>query len=312
MKIIFTGSSSFTGYWFITSLLEAGHEVIATFKGNPDLYKEIRKVRVNILNEKVLCIYNCAFGSEIFIDIISKQNKIDMICHHDADVTNYKSPEFNVITALERNSKNITSVLNKLRDKRCDTLLFTGSIFESNEGAGSDGLRAFSPYGLSKGLTADYFRYYTGEVGMKMGKFVIPNPFGPFEEPRFTTFLVKRWQERKIPRVATPDYVRDNIHVSLLSSAYTWFAENLKKKNGVTVMHPSCYPESQRVFATRFAKEMSHRIGVSCPLYFAEQHEFTEPKIRVNTDSVMHLFTDWSEKKAWDESADYYKTLYKF
>jgi len=32
MKILFTGGSSFTGYWFIKELVAAGHEVVAAFR----------------------------------------------------------------------------------------------------------------------------------------------------------------------------------------------------------------------------------------------------------------------------------------
>ena len=61
----------------------------------------------------------------------------------------------------------------------------TGSVFEQDEGVGNAPMAAFSPYGLSKGLTAQAFRYGCGTLDVPLGKFVIPNPFGPFEEPRF-------------------------------------------------------------------------------------------------------------------------------
>ena len=32
MKILFTGASSFTGFWFARALAAAGHEVVATFR----------------------------------------------------------------------------------------------------------------------------------------------------------------------------------------------------------------------------------------------------------------------------------------
>ena len=35
MKILFTGASSFTGYWFIRELAAAGHEVTAIFRKRP-------------------------------------------------------------------------------------------------------------------------------------------------------------------------------------------------------------------------------------------------------------------------------------
>ena len=56
--------------------------------------------------------------------------------------------------------------------------MLTGSVFEQNEGAGEPPLVAFSPYGLSKGLTAEVVRHRCREFGIRYGKFVIPNPFG--------------------------------------------------------------------------------------------------------------------------------------
>jgi UDP-glucose 4-epimerase len=310
MNIIFTGSSSFTGYWFIRTLSEAGHDVIATFKGSRNRYQDIRKKRVEELIKIVPCVFDCGFGSEEFIHVIENTNNIDLLCHHDADVTNYKSSDFNVVSAVQNNTNNVKTVLQKICDKQCHHLVLTGSVFEYNEGAGSGRLRSFSPYALSKGLTAEVFRYYTEVIGMIMGKFVIPNPFGPYEESRFTAYLINAWREGKTPRVATPDYVRDNIHVSLLSKAYNWFVGNLIKSQSVTTIHPSGYPEAQGSFATRFAKEMSKRLDLDCHLDFAEQQFFPEPEVRINTDLVKNIITDWNEKKAWDELADYYIRLF--
>ena len=76
---------------------------------------------------------------------------------------------------------------------------------------------AFSPYGLSKGLTAAIVSHRCREFGLRYGKFVIPNPFGPLEEPRFCAYLVRTWRNGEVARINTPAYVRDNIHVSLLA-----------------------------------------------------------------------------------------------
>ena len=103
-------------------------------------------------------------------------------------------------------------------------MLLSGSVFEGGEGAGSQGLPDFSPYGLSKSLTAQMFRYYCGTSGLSLGKFVIPNPFGPYEEPRYTAYLMKNWLAGGTPSCSSPAYVRDNIHVSLLAKAYARFA----------------------------------------------------------------------------------------
>ncbi len=64
--------------------------------------------------------------------------------------------------------------------------------------------------------------------------------------------------------------------------------------------------ESQGAFAQRFAREMRSRIRMECPLEFADQKEFPEPRVRVNTDAPDPQELGWSEQAAWDELAEYY------
>ena len=55
MRILFTGGSSFTGYWFIKELAAAGHEVTATFRRQVDEYTdELRRHRVGALTSVCL------------------------------------------------------------------------------------------------------------------------------------------------------------------------------------------------------------------------------------------------------------------
>ena len=137
----------------------------------------------------------------------------------------------------------IKDILSALKETECSRMILTGSVFEQGEGVGSGNMRAFSPYGLSKGLTAEVFKYYCEQSGFRLGKFVIPNPFGPFEEFRFTSFLIQQWLERKMAFVSHPHYIRDNIHVSLLAKAYRHFAENLLPGPGFQKINPSGYPD---------------------------------------------------------------------
>jgi nucleoside-diphosphate-sugar epimerase len=188
-------------------------------------------------------------------------------------------------------------------------VVLTGSVFENDEGAGSGTLEAFSPYGLSKGLTWQMFRYYAQPRQISLGKFVIANPFGPYEEPRFIHYLIKNWFAGAKPSVNTPSYIRDNIHVSLLAKAYVHFAAMLA--DGISRMNPSGYIESQGSFAHRLASEMRERLGLKCEYVLKEQSDFSEPRIRINTDVADTKALGWSEKTAWDELADYYTRLMK-
>jgi len=310
MKILFTGASSFTGYWFVKELAEAGHEVIMTFQRNSDEYEGIRQSRVQMLQDLGHGVFGCKFGDTRFMQLIDQELSWDILCHHAADVTNYKSPEFDVVAAVQNNSFNLREVLTRLVARGCGRVLLTGSVFEGGEGAGSEGLPDFSPYGLSKALTARIVIYQTQVHGIHLGKFVIPNPFGPYEEPRFINYLMRSWHEGKTPSVNTPAYIRDNIHVSLLAKAYKDFAVNLPSDPGFQKLNPSGYVESQGNFAQRVARNMRERLSLPCELDLKQQVEFTEPRIRINTDPVEGQSLNWNEIQAWDELAEYYQRLY--
>jgi nucleoside-diphosphate-sugar epimerase len=200
-------------------------------------------------------------------------------------------------------------VIQALKSVGCSRYLLTGSVFEGGEGAGSEGLPDFSPYGLSKSLTATVHKFYCDHSGMRLGKFVIPNPFGPFEEPRFTTYLAKTWLAGGTPACSSPAYVRDNIHVSLLARAYVRFAEGLPTGPGFSKLNPSGYIESQGSFALRTAQELRTRLKLPCPVELRAQTEFTEPWVRINTDVLDLAALGWDESAAWDELADYYLEL---
>ena len=310
MKILFTGGSSFTGFWFIRELAASGHAVTALFRRHPDEYTEdIRRQRVALASKVCRPVYGCSFGDPSFLGLIG-EGGWELLCHHAADVTNYKSPDFDTIGAVRNNTHNLPAVLRALGSAGCGTVLLTGSVFEGGEGAGSQGLPDFSPYGLSKALTARVFRYYCDRAGLNLGKFVIPNPFGPYEEPRFTAYLMKAWLNGETPACSSPAYVRDNIHVSLLAKSYVWFAQGLAKDPRFTRLNPSGYAESQGAFTLRMAQEMRPRLKMPCLVELKKQTAFPEPRVRINTDVLDADALGWDESAAWDDLAAYYERLH--
>jgi UDP-glucose 4-epimerase len=289
MKVLFTGGSSFTGFWFIRELAAAGHDVTAIFRNRPDEYSDaVRCQRVALASEASRPIYGCSFGDEQFLALIA-EGGWDLLCHHGADVTNYKSPDFDVVGALRNNTHNLPLVLEAVRNVGCRRLLLTGSVFESGEGAGSQGLPDFSPYGLSKTLTV--------------------RMFGPFEEPRFTAYLMKNWLAGATPVCSSPSYVRDNCHVSLLAKVYARFAAEFPASE-FTRINPSGYAESQGAFTLRLAQEMRPRLKLPCLVELKKQIDFSEPRVRINTDLPEADALGWDESVAWDEMARYYEHVH--
>ena len=307
MRILFTGASSFTGFWFVRELAAADHEVVMIFPRVLDEYEGLRRSRVDRLVELGRPVFNCRFGDAGFMEFIEREPRWDLLCHHAAEVSNYKSPDFDVASALRDNTLNVREVLAALNARDCRKVLLTGSVFEHGEGAGSDGLRAFSPYGLSKAFTSQVFAYHAQIQGLRLGKFVIPNPFGPYEEPRFLNYLIQSWLEGETPAVDTPEYVRDNIHVSLLAKAYVEFASTLSDSPGFQKQNPSGYVESQGTFAQRVAEQMRARLGLPCDVKLQRQTDFADPRVRINTDPLDAAQLAWNETRAWDELAEYYR-----
>jgi nucleoside-diphosphate-sugar epimerase len=302
MKIVFTGATSFTGLWFVQELVKRGHSVLALIQKKEEDYSGIRKERLQKVKEICDVAFDCPFGTDRFL-AEAKEYQPDLLCHHGAHVENYKSPDFCISSALEKNTLNLKKTLQTLSVKG---VLLTGSVFEPNEGKGSS--IAVSPYGLSKGLTWNVFDYFCQILHIPLAKFVIANPFGPFEEQRFTHFLIQQWKKGFTAEIQTPDYVRDNIHVSLLAKAYSRFAETFYDQKRGMKLNPSCYVETQKEFTERFSKQMEKKLVIPCPFVLKNQTEFLEPKVRVNTDILNWNDLNFNEEEAWEEIACWYKT----
>jgi nucleoside-diphosphate-sugar epimerase len=291
--------------WFVEALVRGGHSVTAVSRREQGVSSGLRAERLARVAACSRTLWNAPFGSSRFLEIIAQEEPFDILCHHGAETADYRSKEFDCVRAAAANTQSLPAVLRALSVSGCGRIILTGSIFEAGEGAGTPPLRAFNAYGLSKTLTSQMFEFYARQEGVALGRFIVPNPFGPFEEPRFTDYLLRSWRDAKTALVSTPRLVRDNIHVSLLSEIYCGFVQTLPR-SGCHKISPSGYAESQGAFAERFAREIGARLNLETPLEMAKQQIFEEPAIRVNTDVAPETELGWDEGKAWDELADYY------
>ncbi|GAB4031162.1 MAG: SDR family oxidoreductase [Elusimicrobiota bacterium] len=311
MKIIFTGSGSFTGYWIIKKLVEDGHEVYSLLEEQENLSSGIRGERIKKLAGTVKCFFNTPYSKPEFFNFLSEIDKVDFFCHHFFDTKDYKSPDYNIISALSNSVGDIKALFTNLKRIGCRYFILTGSSFEPNEGVEGYGSPAFSPYGLSKSLAFQIFSYYSKINGIKFSKFVIPNPFGPLEEYKFTSYLADTWLKGGVPVIKTPDYVRDNIPVDLLSIAYSQMVSDLASGKELTRFSPSGYVENNLAFVGRMSKELSSRLGIKCK-FVAEKHtDFSEPLSRYNADNMFVKFPNYSESSFWDKLALYYDESFR-
>lgn len=169
MKILLTGASSFTGMWFARELARTGNKVVATFQKRPEEYAdELRRKRVSLVLEVCEGVFGCSFGGTKFLDLAGRESW-DLFCHHAADVTNYKSPDFDLVSAIGNNTRNIAAVLDAFLTRGHPRILLTGSVFENDEGVGSEGLRRFHLTGFPRALLTRFFGITRAELVLRSG-----------------------------------------------------------------------------------------------------------------------------------------------
>jgi len=306
VRVLLTGASSFTGFWFAKTLMEANVEVVAPLRGKPEDYSGVRAERVALLQHWAKVVPECPFGGDRFLDL-ARSRDYDALCHHAAEARDYRSADFDVMSAVTTNTLNLRQILMALREKGVKAVVATGSVFEADEGTGPEPRRAFSPYGLSKGLTFQAIQYWGEALGIPVSKFVIANPFGALEEPRFVSHVVGVWAKGEAVEVRTPKYLRDNIHVDLLARAYARFVSEACAGGAGRRFGPCGYLETQGAFAERLSRELAPRLGLEGRIRLAEQTDFSEPLARINRDQINPAAYSWSESAAWDLLAEYWR-----
>jgi nucleoside-diphosphate-sugar epimerase len=299
MKVLLTGVSSFTGLWFARALTAAGHQVIAPMR-RAAYDDPLRIARYEEAAKGATMVPAAPFGSDAFLRLIDEG--VDVICHHGAEAGNHKSPDFDVAAAVAANTHHAAKVMERAARTGVRRLVYTGSAFEAGEGRGSEPLRAFSPYGLSKTLTASALEAAARHAHLPCTKFVIPNPFGPFEGQTFQRFVMNAWRDGRTVHVSHPNYGRDNVPVDLLALAYVQAVEG---KMGPHVS-PSFYAGLTGDFFKRMADETRPRTGWACHIDLAGSQSFDEPETRLNLQPLDPVALGWSETGFWDGYTAYY------
>lgn len=311
IRILFTGASSFTGFWFARTLAQSGHSVVCLFtQEGAAAYSGLRRRRVELLlaTPGITPIWGKRLSDPTLPDHFRDGSPWDVFCHHAAEVTDYKSPDFNPLAAAETAVAGLPAMLSEFRKAGGKALVFSGTYFESGQGTEGEAAPAFSPYAVSKTLSGELARFYAEQRGLGFTKFVMPNPFGPYEERGFTRYLAAEWLAGRTPAVKTPDYLRDNMPVPLMARDYVRAVQESAESPRYRSIRPSGYTGRQGDFALEFAARLSPHLG-DCPLKLETQKDFAEPCVRLNAPAS-HA-PEWSPLEAdifWTELADFYRS----
>jgi len=303
LKILLTGATSLTGLWFVRELKSQGHEIICLLtRESAASYANLKsKDRFALLQHEIRIEYASPFGSEKFIHLLHSE-KPDLLCLHGSHIPDYKSQTFNIAESLAQNLYNIHNVVRTMQEYRLPVIL-TGTLFEPL----ADEPDAASPYGLAKGLVTQTWRYYASKAEIPLRHFVIPNPFGVYEDKKFNHYLIDSWINGRKAQIKTPDYVRDNIPVTLLAKAYAAACtQTLTQAKPFTTSRPSGYVSTQADFTVRMAEWVRNLTGLACEFEFLVQSDFSEPIDRHNHENAFKQFRAFDEKEFWQTYIESY------
>jgi len=307
--VLLTGASSFTGMWIAEALASAGFEVLAPLLRDRGDYDGERLARIARVAAVAEVVYARPFGSKAFLQLVRARPRIAALAHHAADVTGYRDPGFDAAAAFGRNLTGAPQVLQTLAEQGARVALVTGTVFEAGEGGVPEEPLAVTPYGLSKTLTNIALQHHAAWAGLRFGRFVIPSPYGAFEQQRsFPAYLFRSWFAGETPVVRTPLYLRDHLPAPLLARAYAeHLAALLSDPATAAVARPSGWQASQAAFAEKLAAEAGPRLARECRTAFAEQTEFPEPLRRVNAEPARR--DGWDEPAFWDDYVSWHAAV---
>lgn len=309
MKILFTGASSFTGSWIVPALSRAGHEVTVTLSGHGlDAYEGLRRKRVEHVLRFARAVWATESGDDRFIKLCRDEGPWDLLSLHGAEVGDYKAATFDWQMALARNTRSYAKMFAAFSAAGGNAVVVTGSYFEADEGNPGGPSQASSPYGLSKTLTWQACRYECLRAGLALGKFVIPNPVGPFEEPKLVASLVREWQRGGVPHLRTPLDVCDHVPVNLLASDYADFVATIAHADaGSNPCHrPSGWVESVEVFSQRVAREFGRLSRGSYAVTSEPQNLRSATLVRRNAARGSFAYPAELEPSFWRGWYDFY------
>lgn len=296
-RVLLTGGSSFTGLWIAEALVGAGFEVTATVTRPLDGYSGLRADRVARLAKIARVVPEAPVASARFLAACAEG--ADLFAHHGADIPGYRSPDYDPQAGFRRNMEGVAEAMGAFARGGGRAFMATGTYFEEGEGGGET---AASPYGLSKTLTNAEQARLAADARLGFGKFVVPSPFGRWEEGRIVWSLFQAWSQGRLAEVRTPAYLRDQLPVPLLADAYVSAARAVLAWPEPARFRPSGYAETVGAFAGRVANHVRSRTGWACELVLHDQADFPEPVERANDQPM--VLTD--ERGFWDDYVAYY------
>lgn len=277
MKILFLGSSSFTGFHFVNNLSKKkNNKIVCLFTKKKNDYQSIRYRRISALSKKknIKLIYKIKFGDSKFIKLVKK--KFDVICLHHAETKNYNDDKkFKFKKSINKNIQNINKVFQNLDKKTL--IVISNTIFQKIQ---SKKYSAVNNYGKSKSITYEKLKKACTKFNLRFKSIYITNPWGIYEEKKLNYYLIKSWINGEEAIVKFPNYIRDNIFIEKLSKQYIKLLNSKSKKIDY---FPSGYCSTNEEFIKALKKKFEKFFKTNAYVKFIYNLKHEQPIIRINS-----------------------------
>lgn len=259
-KVLLTGATSFTGAYIARALLDQGFSVLAPLQSSLSDYTDLKRERLDLIPEAIFS-ESTDLNSSKFLSCI-EENKPDIFINHAFDTYNYRSPDYDVHSALKNSTGNISQIIKTLKDNNCKLFIHSGSSFEP----GGYSQYGVSPYGVAKKMAWDLIAFYCQMTSLPCLKIYIPNPYGYLENTdRLLPILKQKIEAKETFILSSPYTIRNNIKVESLSGYYVQAAQityhNQLIQPTITEIHPVGYLEQQIDFVYRATQEYPYQIA---------------------------------------------------
>lgn len=249
--VALTAASSFTGMWIANHLAARDFVVHALFTEEP--LSGLKKMRFENLDSRVKKHFGIRSEDATMARWIGK-NKPQIWINHHHFMLNFRAPDYDMEMAEKVGIQPLAEIVSALRNSGCQSIIQSGTYFENGEGAQS---RDYLPGPYAKSKERVWEKLLELRGNLSIGKVVISNPVGPFENfDRLIPNLVRNSVLKQAFHLRTPTSQMDNIPASDLAKAYETAILQSENAADPIVLRPSGRLLTNLDFAEEIVREL--------------------------------------------------------